>query len=214
MFAPTKPAALLLAVGLALATTGCDLPWSSEEAPPSTAPSATPTPTPTPTPEPPVELTLRIEHISGVAESRLPAFAPTFVSALTPVLTTYVDQSFRSEGPTAYDSFTAGAAAVAQAQAQVTTRAGFGDVEQIRATRLDAAAEVFAPGGEPAGAKVWINFGFDLDGREASVTGHLLLSPEADGWRIFGFDLKQTAPDPVGLETATPDPAEATGGGQ
>lgn len=187
----------VVSVALLLPLAACDMPGASE---PSKTPSGTKTSGAT---APALPVAPTVDKIDGATAAQAAALGPQVIAAVTPVLTTYVDQAFRAAQP-AYDAFTPGAVAIAQAQATTVTRAGFGAVKQVKATRLNAALEVFAPSGQPAGVTARLDFAFDVDGREATVTGRLLLSPEADGWKIFGFDLSQSVPDPLPATPATP----------
>lgn len=197
---------VVLAAAVLLASCSDD-----EAAEPEPTPSATePTSTQAPPPPPPLPVNLTVDKVDGVKAAEVPVIGQQVVAAVAPLLTSYVDQAFRSDQPAAYDAFTPGAAALAQAQPGVVTRAGFGEVPQVTATRLNAALEVFAPKSQPSGITARLDFAFDIGGREATVTGRLLLSPEPEGWKIFGFDLAQTVPDPA---PAPAEPAPSTAGG-
>jgi len=127
-----------------------------------------------------------------------PADRDQLQTAVGDTLSAYVVDAFLGDYPrddfvAALDSFTSGGARLAAEQLDVVTGAGFGSPEDVVATRLDARLSTFAPDEEASGVSAAVNFEFEVadDGSTelVQVAGRLMLTPEGDEWKIFGFDL-------------------------
>jgi hypothetical protein len=143
----------------------------------------------------PLELTL------GAGSSQLdPAVSDEFQTEVADTLTGYVVSAFLGEYPRsdfveALDWFTTDGAELAAARLDHLTGKAFEDADSVTATRLVARLAPFAPEQEPAGVSAAVEFSFDVteDGATSTVTltGRLMMVPEADGWRIFGFKVSR-----------------------
>lgn len=95
----------------------------------------------------------------------------------------------------AYGGFTARAAEKAAADGELTSAAGFSQqVEAVEVTRRVVAVDLAAPGGKLAGATARVKLDLETTGeveRTVRVRGRLFLTPGADGWKIFGYNLTQ-----------------------
>jgi hypothetical protein len=98
-------------------------------------------------------------------------------------------QSYKGSFP----GFTPGARRLAMRDTGVVSDRGFAGADEVRPRGAVAYVSVVAPEGRPVGAtaRVWIDLVVSEDGasRRVSVSGRLLLTPGADSWRIFGYDL-------------------------
>ena len=92
-----------------------------------------------------------------------------------------------------FPGFTPGARRLAMRDTGVVSDRGFSGADEVRPRGAVAYLSVVAPEGRPVGAtaRVWIDLVVSEDGasRRVSVSGRLLLTPGADAWRIFGYDL-------------------------
>ncbi len=156
----------------------------------------------------PVDVRVRVTRVSGA----LPAARREAVAAQVRrvldgyVRSAYLDQdgtaaatrSARAAGPAgAFAAFTPDAARQAQGDRDVLTSSGFGAASSVRPVQATALLSVLSPKGHVVGATAQTTLRFavtDDDGatRRRLVRGRLLLTPTAQGWRIFGYEL--TAP--------------------
>ena len=92
-----------------------------------------------------------------------------------------------------FPGFTPGARRLAMRDTGVVSDRGFAGAEEVRPRGAVAYLSVVAPEGRPVGAtaRMWIDLVVSEDGvsRRVTVSGRLLLTPGADAWRIFGYDL-------------------------
>jgi len=126
--------------------------------------------------------------------------------------TGYVGGDFpRTDYSQAFMTYTPGVAAQAQRQRKVTTTAGLGaELAQVVPTRRVARVSVLAVRGRAIGASarvLLVMVGVRADGTELElvVRGRLRLTPTADGWRIFGFELSRSLGAPGSFAQALRD---------
>lgn len=95
----------------------------------------------------------------------------------------------------AFAAFTPGARALALRKTSLLSNAAAGpELEAVTIARRVLRVDVLAPRGRLAGATARIRIVLDLSGptdRREVVTGRLLLTPSAKGWRVFGFDVSR-----------------------
>lgn len=116
----------------------------------------------------------------------------------------YVESAY-VDGATDFPGFTGGARRLALEDADVTTARrlpGDGRVELLAGRSRVAVLATTRQGADGATAAVRLVLRPVGGGKadEATVTGRLLLTPTADGWRIFGYDLALA--DPSGTTQA------------
>lgn len=101
----------------------------------------------------------------------------------------------RTDFAAAFAAFTPDARALALRKTSLLSNASTGgELEAVTMTRRVVRVDVLAPQGKVAGATARIRIVLDLSGptdRREVVTGRLLLSPTAKGWRVFGFDVSR-----------------------
>lgn len=154
-----------------------------------------------PEPDRPESQSVPLELTLGRGSSDLATeVSDTFQNDVVDTLSGYVVSAFlgdypRSDFVEALDWFTTDGAEVAAGQLNVLTGTLFEDADSVVATKLEARLAPFAPGQQPAGVSAAIQFSFDVteDGDTSTVTltGRLMLVPEDDGWRIFGFKVSR-----------------------
>jgi len=150
-------------------------------------------------PEPqsvPLELTL------GTGSADLaPDASDQFQNDVSETLSGYVVSAFLGDYPRtdfvqALDWFTSDGAEVAAPDLDYLTGKAFEDADSVVATKLSARLAPFAPGAQPAGVSAAVEFSFDItesgDTSSVTLTGRLMMVPEADGWRIFGFRVRRS----------------------
>ena len=189
-----------LSLVVALVLLACSAP-----SPPPTTGShqvATEPATTTTTLPPSVPLAVHVVSVQGdlssEARERLPAEAGAAIDGY--LKAAYVEGPYpRVAFPRAFDTFTPGAAERAARQADLLTNAALGPaLSTFRAVRNEVALVVFARDGRPQGVNATLSF----QGRgrhraqgevQVAVSGDLYLVATADGWRIVGYRLDQTA---------------------
>jgi hypothetical protein len=154
-----------------------------------------------PEPDHPETDSVALELALGTGSSGLtPEVSDGFQNDVADTLSGYVVSAFLGDYPRkdfveALDWFTTDGAEVAATQLDVLTGSRFEDADSVVATKLEARLAPFAPGNQPAGVSAAVDFAFDVSEGGATstvtLTGRLLLVPEADGWRIFGFKLSR-----------------------
>jgi hypothetical protein len=113
------------------------------------------------------------------------------------VITGYVEAAYLHQRPGSgyrgsFPGFTKGARALALQDTGIVADRSF-DGAQVRPRDAVAYVSVVAPEGRPVGATARVSVDLVLDAsertRRVTVSGRLLLTPRADRWRIFGYDL-------------------------
>jgi hypothetical protein len=99
----------------------------------------------------------------------------------------------RDDFADAWPGFTTGAQAEAQGDKALMSNQDIGaDIAGVEATARKVTVDVLAVKGKPSGATARFVLKFRTDGdvqRKVEVRGRLFLTPEADGWHIFGYDV-------------------------
>jgi hypothetical protein len=99
----------------------------------------------------------------------------------------------RNDFADAWPGFTSGAEAEAQGDKALMSNQDIGaDIAGVEATARQVTVDVLAVKGKPSGATARFVLKFRTDGdvrRKVEVRGRLFLTPEADGWHIFGYDV-------------------------
>lgn len=143
------------------------------------------------------QVALEIELVKGVADLG-PEARDELQTAIGDVLSSYVVAGFLGDYPRddfvrSLDSFTPDAARSAAEDLDLLTGADFAAADDVVATSLVARISAFAPEGQAEGASAQVAFDFEVtdDGEASEVTleGRLMLTPENDAWRIFGYDV-------------------------
>jgi len=132
-------------------------------------------------------------RVVRVAGTLAPATERRLVRDVRSVVEEYVDDAY-VEGRTRFPGFTDEARALAHEDADVTTGRRLGDEVVLRSARVQVS--VVSPRARiPAGATATLRLVLDQGGGTgtATVTGRLLLTPAAGGWRVFGYDLATSA---------------------
>jgi hypothetical protein len=99
----------------------------------------------------------------------------------------------RNDFADAWPGFTAGARTDAQGDKALMSNQDIGaDIAGVEATARKVTVDVLAVKGKPSGATARFVLKFRTDGdvqRKVEVRGRLFLTPESDGWHIFGYDV-------------------------
>jgi len=99
----------------------------------------------------------------------------------------------RDDFADAWPGFTTGAQAEAQGDKALMSNQDIGaDIAGVEATARKVTVDVLAVKGKPSGATARFVLKFRTSGdvqRKVEVRGRLFLTPEADGWHIFGYDV-------------------------
>jgi hypothetical protein len=98
--------------------------------------------------------------------------------------------------PSAFDTFTAQAAADARRQKRLMTNWKWRHaIDGVVTTSRKVTLDVLAPKGRPAGVTARVKLAFTTTGhkkKRVTVTGRLFLAPNPHGhWRIFGYDVSK-----------------------
>lgn len=151
-----------------------------------------------------------LDHLTG----RLgPARRDALVEAVTRVVDGWLDGAYlgdfpRSDYAAAFAGFTTGAAAKAQGDLAMMTNSDISDrIEKATATRRSISLDVLAIKQKPVGVTATIDLAFETTGALAGaqeVTGTLDLTPDGDGWKIFGFQISRTPAAPAATAPASP----------
>ena len=151
---------------------------------------------PAPSPAPaPLEISLE-----EAADELSPQARDDLQTEVGDALSAYVVDAFLGDYPRddfvekALDSFSTSVAAKAATDLDVITGAGFGEVDEVSAKKLLAHISPMVRGDRTDGASVRVAFDFETvrDGEpsEQQLTGRLMLTPEGDAWKIFGYRLQ------------------------
>lgn len=99
----------------------------------------------------------------------------------------------RNDFADAWPGFTSGAKSEAQSDKALMSNQDIGaDIAGVEATARKVTVDVLAVKGKPSGATARFVLKFRTDGdvqRKVEVRGRLFLTPQADGWHIFGYDV-------------------------
>jgi hypothetical protein len=99
----------------------------------------------------------------------------------------------RDDFADAWPGFTTGAQAEARGDKALMSNQDIGaDIAGVEATARQVTVDVLAVKGKPSGATARFVLKFRTDGdvrRKVEVRGRLFLTPESDGWHIFGYDV-------------------------
>lgn len=146
---------------------------------------------------------LEISLIGGV-DAMSPEARDELQTEIGDVLSAYVVSAFLGDYPRddfvrSLDSFTSGAAEFAAGDLELLTASGFSEADEVRARRLVARIWAFAPDGKARGASAHVSFEFAVTDdagadRPLALSGRLMLAPEGQGWRIFGYDVQLDTP--------------------
>ncbi|KRB72810.1 hypothetical protein ASE01_22505 [Nocardioides sp. Root190] len=133
----------------------------------------------------------------GKVQGRLDtAAAQSVVTEVTAVVDSWIDGGLGGDYPRTdfgdgFSGFTEDARALAEKRSAVLTNADLGaDLGEVELVERVVRVDVAAPKGRPVGATARVRVRLVLDGdRTDVVSGRLLLTPTAEGWQVFGFDL-------------------------
>lgn len=182
------PVTVLVTAGV---LSGC---FGKAQAPPSSSPS----PSTTSTPAAPLKVRSVVTRVVGDLR---PAAQKHLAAQAGAVVGTYLEAAFvRAGGPPAgaraFPGFTPEARALAQRHRDVLTGTSYAGASGVTPRHGTAYVNVVSPHGRAVGATVQVDLALSVtaDGRTrpVAVSGRLLLTPTARGWRIFGFDLSQS----------------------
>lgn len=146
---------------------------------------------------------VRVVTDSGIGKVKGPLSPPRraeVVRDVTAVVDAWSTKAYGGDYPRtrfddAFAAFTPYARALARKKTSLLSNASVGgDLEAVTIARRVVRVDVLAPRGKVAGATARIRIVLDLSGptdRREVVTGRLLLSPTAKGWRVFGFDVSR-----------------------
>lgn len=142
------------------------------------------------------EVTVRVTRVAGTLSSDERAALALDAGGVARdyLLGAYV------EAPDAdpFTDFTEGAAALAEEDRAVLTGETYADGAVVTVDRAAIRLSAVAPQRRVAGATAWVFLNLSVGGAEGAdpvpvrVRGRLLLTPSADGWRIFGYDLSRS----------------------
>lgn len=159
-------------------------------------------PAPAPRSEPSAE-DVRVVTDSAIGKVRGPLSAARraeVVRAVTALVDAWSTRAYGGDYPRtdfddAFAAFTPYARALAVRRTSLLSNAAAGaDLEEVTIARRVVRVDVLAPRGRLAGATARVRIVLDLSGatdRREVVTGRLLLTPTAKGWRVFGFDVSR-----------------------
>lgn len=149
------------------------------------------------------EQDVRVVTDSGIGKVKGPLSPPRraeVVRDVTAVVDAWSTKAYGGDYPRtdfadAFAAFTPYARALALKRTSLLSNAAAGgELETATIARRVVRVDVLAPRGRVAGATARIRIVLDLSGptdRREVVTGRLLLSPTAKGWRVFGFDVNR-----------------------
>lgn len=122
------------------------------------------------------------------------------VSAVAAVVDRWIDGAYggdypRSDFDEAFADFTKDARALAVKQPTVMSNAASGpDLDGVDITVRTLRVDVLSPKGKPAAATARVRLRLEStgdEGRTEVVSGRLMLTPDAQGWHVFGFDVSR-----------------------
>ena len=158
-------------------------------------------------PDPAEQVRLAVTSVSGGSQMSA-ASRSTAESAVGEVLSRYLSAAYLGDHPRtdyvrALEVFTDRAAALAARDLDVLTAAGLQDLQEVRATALEADLSWFVVDRRPVAATARVRFDFDTESEdgsaEAGLDGRLMLVRRGDSWAVFGYDVA----DPSGARAAT-----------
>lgn len=138
------------------------------------------------------------------ATGMTPAARDHLQTAVGDTLSAYVVGAFLGDYPrddfvVALDAFTSGEARRAARDLDLVTGSRFGTSDAVVATQLDARLSTFAPDETASGVSAAVHFEFEVVADDGSIglvrlVGRLMLTPEDDEWKIFGYDVELEGP--------------------
>lgn len=181
------------AAGLAIAVLMGFAACSGEDEKPAPKPESSATPAPS---------TVATDTALGKVHGALPkARADRVVADVTSLVEGWSAKAFEGEYPRtdfgdAFTGFTAGARALAVKPTSLLSNVAVGGrLDSSRVARRVVRVDVLAPQGKVAGATARVRLVVQLSAgsmdRTQVLTGRLLLTPTAAGWRVFGFDVRR-----------------------
>lgn len=181
------------AVGLAIAVLMGFAACSGEEEKPAPKPESSATPAPS---------TVATDAALGSVRGSLPAArAKRVVADVTSVVEHWSAGAFEGDYPRtdftgAFTGFTVGARALAAKPASLLSNVAVGGrLDSSRVAKRVVRVDVLAPQGKVAGATARVRLVVQLSAgsmdKTQVLTGRLLLTPTAAGWRVFGFDVRR-----------------------
>lgn len=152
-----------------------------------------------PTAEPVVETQVVTGKLRGTLTK---AGREEAVQEVAEVVDTWIDQAWL-DGPWpreidgVWGTFTPGAARLAQADAAMTSAAGYGpEAESVLATKRRVKVDLLGRRLDPVGATARISLHLEVrpvdapdEPRDVRLRGRVMLTPTTDGWKIFGHEL-------------------------
>ena len=145
-------------------------------------------------------------RVTRVAGRMRPKDQEVLADKVGAVVSAYFDDAFlggdypRSDFDGAFSTFSAGAAQQAQRDRDLLSNSELGpSTEAVVARRQTAYLSVLAPHKVAAGVTARVDLRFVADrgdepDKEVTVKGRLMLTRKDDGgWKIFGYDLTQSA---------------------
>jgi hypothetical protein len=179
--------AAALTVALATAATACS---GDDEPPASTSSSAAPSE------PPPLETTAKLGKISGRLGKVVGRRTLTEVTALVDgwIDAAYLGGDYPRKGfRDAFPGFTPGATREARRDVKLLSNADIGQrIDAATAKVRRVVVDVLGVRGAPRGATARVRLVFVTEGslqRRVTVTGRLALTPGAQGWQIFAYDV-------------------------
>lgn len=158
----------------------------------------------------PLETTLALGEVQG----QLSAEAGEALTAeVGQVVDAWFEAAFlggdypRSDFDDSFPGFTPAAADLARQDAAITTNRSIGRrIDAVTATQREVTVDALVVRGRPVGATARFVLAFTTSGdlaRDVVVSGRLLLTPSADGWQVFGYDVTSSGPGTQTPGTAT-----------
>jgi hypothetical protein len=189
-------AGVLLVLALAVTLAACSGDSDPSAGPGDGDPGSSETAGATEAPPPPVETEATMGKVTG----QLPPEKRSKVrQQVAHAVDAWFDAAYvggdypRNDFADAWPGFTSGAQAEAQGDKALMSNQDIGaDIAGVEATARKVTVDVLAVKGKPSGATARFVLKFRTDGdvrRKVEVRGRLFLTPEADGWHIFGYDV-------------------------
>ena len=199
--APRHPRALaeagvLLVLALAVTLAACSGDSDPSAGPGDGDPGSSETAGATEAPPPPLETEATMGKVTG----QLPPEKRSKVrQQVAHAVDAWFDAAYvggdypRNDFADAWPGFTSGAQAEAQGDKALMSNQDIGaDIAGVEATARKVTVDVLAVKGQPSGATARFVLKFRTEGdvrRKVEVRGRLFLTPEDDGWHIFGYDV-------------------------
>src|SRR4029079_4390860 len=189
-------AGVLLVLALAVTLAACSGDSDPSVGPGDGDPGSSETAGATEAPPPPVETEATMGKVTG----QLPPEKRSKVrQQVAHAVDAWFDAAYvggdypRNDFADAWPGFTSGAQAEAQDDRALMSNQDIGaEIAGVEATARKVTVDVLAVKGKPSGATARFVLKFRTDGdvrRKVEVRGRLFLTPEADGWHIFGYDV-------------------------